>query len=154
VGTTNFDSVEIEDSDGLTVNDVITPQRVIVTAVVPGTSAATATNYGPFFIADRAYQVVSIKEAHGVVGSDASAVTLNVEKLTGTEAAGAGDALLTDNTNAGFSLKATANTVQTGTLTATTANLQLAAGDRLCLKDAGTLTAVDHVVVTVELKAI
>ena len=42
-------------------------------------------------------------------------------------------ALRTNNTNAGFDAKATANTVQDGTLTATAADLLLAAGDRIGL---------------------
>lgn len=154
MGVTNFTSLEVETADGLTISDTKVPQRVIIHVEKHGTSAATASNYGVFFIADRAYQVVSIKEVHGTAGTDAGAVTLNVEKLTGTQALDAGTALLTDNTNAGVSLKATADTVQTGTLTATTASLQLAAGNRLALKDAGTLTNVAGVVVVVELKCI
>lgn len=61
---------------------------------------------------------------------------------------------LTNNANAGFDLKGTANTVQTGTLTATTADLQLATGDRLSLDFAGTLTDLAGLLVTVSLKRI
>jgi hypothetical protein len=100
-----------------------------------------------FFTADRAYQVVSISEVHSVAGTNASAVTLQVTKDTGTQAPGAGSALLAT----AFNLKATANTVQNGTLVATVATLQLAAGNRLAIDVTGTLTDVAGVVVTVKL---
>ncbi len=52
---------------------------------------------------------------------------------------------------AGFDLKGTVGTVQEGTLTATAASLLLAAGDRLSVDFAGTLTLVAGLVVEVEL---
>ena len=104
------------------------------------------------FIANRAYTVKSITEVHSVAGNDAGAVNLQVTKDTSTDAPGAGTDLLTNNANAGFDLKGTANTVQTGTLTATAASLALAAGDRLSLDFAGTLTTLAGVVVTIELE--
>lgn len=107
-----------------------------------------------FFIANRAYQVTAVREVHATAGSDAGAVNLQITKDTGTQAPGAGVDLLTNNTNAGFDMKGTANTVQVGTLTATTADLQLAAGNRLSVDFAGTLTALAGVTVTVSLKAI
>jgi hypothetical protein len=105
-----------------------------------------------FFIADRAYNVVAIYEVHSTAGSDGSAVNLQVTKDTSTDAPGAGTNLLTNNADAGFNLKGTANTVQTGTLVATAASLKLAAGDRLAVDFAGTLTALAGVVVTVYLE--
>lgn len=103
-----------------------------------------------FFIAPVACEVVSIREVHGTAGSDGSAVTLQVERLQGTEAPGGnGDALL----SSALSLKATANTVQAGTLV-TTSVVQLAAGDRLGVDITGTTTAVADAVVTVLLKRI
>lgn len=106
------------------------------------------------FIANRAWQVTAVREIHSTAGTDASAVNLQVTKDTGTNAPGAGTDLLTNNSNAGFDLKGTANTVQVGTLTATVASLQLAAGDRLSVDYAGVVTALVGVVVTVTLKAI
>lgn len=106
------------------------------------------------FIANRAYQVKSVTEVHSTAGSDGSAVNLQVTKDTATDAPGAGTDLLTNNTNAGFDLKGTANTVQTGTLTATAAALLLAIGDRLSLDFAGTLTALAGLVVTIELEPV
>jgi hypothetical protein len=100
----------------------------------------------------QSYQLVSADEVHATAGSDASAVSLQITKDTGTNAPGAGTDLLTNNTNVGFDLKGTANTVQNGTLTATTASLVFVAGDRLSIDFAGTLTALAGVNVTINLK--
>jgi hypothetical protein len=77
---------------------------------------------------------------------------MQVTKDDSTDAPGAGNNLLTNNTNAGFDMKGTANTMQTGTLTATSADLRLAAGDRLSVDFAGTVTTLAGVVVTVVLR--
>jgi hypothetical protein len=111
-----------------------------------GTGAATGTNYGVFFVARQACYLSYFQEVHQTAGSDGSAVTVTPEKLTGTTALDSGVEMLAT----ALSLKATANTVQTGTLTATLANRNLAAGDRVALKDAGTLTAVANVTVLLE----
>ncbi len=102
-----------------------------------------------FFIADRAYQVMAIREVHATAGNDAGAVAAQITKDTGTNAPGAGTDLLTST---GFNMKAAANTVQTGTLVGTAATLLLAAGDRLAIDFNGTLTSLAGVVVTVVLK--
>lgn len=81
-----------------------------------------------FFVATRAYLLVSVSEVHAVAAGGAS--VLQVVKDTGTAAPGTGTDLLTNNTNTGFDLNATANTVQVGTLVAA-ATRTLAAGDRL-----------------------
>lgn len=115
--------------------------------VLAGSSAATSSNYGAFFIANRTYTVMSVVESHATAGSDASAVTLQVEKLTGTTAAGSGTNLLATAIN----LKGTANTVVTPPLV-TSGVLNLRVGDRLSLAPTGTLTSLAHVVVTVYLQ--
>lgn len=104
------------------------------------------------FIATRAYTVKAVSEVHSTLGTDGSAVNLQLTKDTGTTAPAGGTALLTNNANAGFDMKAAINTVQVGTLTATAASLALAAGDRLSLDFVGTLTALAGVVVTIELE--
>lgn len=113
-----------------------------------GTSPATAANYGTFFIAPVASTIRAIQEIHQTAGSDAGAVTLDIEKLTSTTAAGSGVSTLLST----LSLKAVANTLQTASLTQTAANLQLAAGDRLALKLSGTPTAVATLSVIVTLQ--
>ena len=71
-----------------------------------------------------------------------------LEKDTGTTAPGSGTALLTNNTNTGFNLNATANTVQVGALVATAASLALATGDRLAMKFTGSATATANLALT------
>jgi hypothetical protein len=83
-------------------------------------------------------------------GTDAGAVTLNIEKCASGTAPDSGVALLAT----ALSLKATTNTPQYGTLTTTKADLILRKGDSLILKDSGTLTAVADLCVTVLLQEI
>ena len=123
--------------------------NVVEVTYVGQTASATDT---PIFIANTAYQVIAVSEVHSVAAGGTS--TLQLTKDTGTTAPGAGTDLLTNNTNAGFNLNATANTVQNGTLTATTASLQLAAGDRLSLDFGHAIQSSATVVVTVSLKRI
>ena len=119
-----------------------------VSAILSGIAAATATNYGNFFVADRPYVVVGIAEVHLTAGTDGGAVTVSVEKCSTGVAPGSGKDLL----STALSLKTTTNTPQFGTLTNTKVDLLIKKGDRLVLKDAGVLTAVADVCVTVTLK--
>lgn len=109
-----------------------------------GTPAATDQ---VFFIATRSYYVISASEIHSAAAGGAS--VLQVTKDTGTDAPGAGTDLLTNNTNTGFDLSATANTVQVGTLTATVATKTLATGNRLAVDFANSIQSSAGVVVTV-----
>jgi len=137
--------------EGLKIGGVIVDPNVIVrhTMLLNADQVDQA-----FFIADRAYQVVGITEIHAVAGNDGSAVNMQVTKDTGTNAPGAGADLLTNNTNAGFNMKGTANTLQTGTLTATAADLVMAAGDRLSVDFAGNVATLAGTVVSVVLKPV
>lgn len=121
-----------------------------ITETLKGAEAATAANYGIFYTATRKVKVIGVKEVHRTAGSDAGAVTLNVERLQGTEAKDAGDDLL----SAGLNLKGTAETVQSGSLITTEATKVLEVGDRLGLVTTGVLTAVAHVSVTVLVEAV
>ncbi len=102
-----------------------------------------------FMVANMPMKISAIYYVHSTAGTNGSAVNLQVTKDTSTNAPGAGTDLLTNNTNAGFNCKGTINVVQTGALSATTANLWLAAGDRLSVDFAGTTTALAGVVVVV-----
>ena len=104
-----------------------------------------------FFTAPRSFRVTGVREIHRVAGDDGGAVSLQIEKCTGTTAPGSGTNLLTNNSNAGFNLKGTANTDQEGSLVTTAASILLAKGDRLAVDFAGTLTSLAGVCVTVEL---
>lgn len=114
-----------------------------------GTAPATAANYDVFFIADRAYEIYQVSEVHRVLGTSAGAVTVNVERLSGTEALDAGDTVCVT----AFDLKSTINTV-VKKRTTDLQNRVLAIGDRLALKDTGTLTAVAGLTVRLLLKPI
>ena len=118
------------------------PGQVSVSLV--DTTAQTVANYSTFFVADRAISIISVQEIHGTAGNDAGAVTLQVEKLTGTTAKGSGTNLLLT----AFNLKGTANMVQYGSLVITAA-INLDKGDRLAVKSSGTLTTLKDVTVTV-----
>lgn len=85
------------------------------------------------FVATRACRLKAVSEVHSTASTSG---TLTVEKCTGTTAPGSGTALLTGT----MSLSGTANTVVNGTLIATVASITLAAGDRLSIVIAGTMT--------------
>jgi hypothetical protein len=100
-----------------------------------------------FFLADRNYRITGVST---VFGTASTSGTVTVNKDSGTSAPGAGTAVLTG----AMSLAGTANTVVNGTLVATQATLQLAAGDRLSITLAGTLTSLAEAIVSVGLQPI
>lgn len=99
------------------------------------------------WIADDAYQVVSISEIHSVVGG--SGAVCQPRKCTGTQAPSAGAALTTTTCD----LTSTVNTVVNKTITATAADALLAAGNRLAFDFSGTLTGVVGVI-TIRLRRV
>jgi hypothetical protein len=133
----------------ITATGGVTGQSFVVNYIGQTTEAATDR---VIFTAPVACQVTAAYEVHAVAAGGASA--LQVTKDTGTTAPGAGTDLLTNNTNTGFDLNATANTVQTGTLTGTVASLQLAVGDRLAIDFANTIQLTAGLNVVVLLKTI
>ena len=105
------------------------------------------------FIADRAYTVVSVKEIHSVVGSTSAAVAIRKVTAAGTAAPGAAaGATVKELLTAAFDLTATVNVSQSATLTATTADRDLAVGDKIGSDLSGTLTGLAGCVVVIELK--
>lgn len=103
-----------------------------------------------FFVAPEPLEVLEVHEVHGTAGTDGSAVTATIRKCTGTTALASG----TDLLSATINLKGTANTVQSPALTATAADLLLAAGDRLAFDVTGTTTALANMVVTILVRRI
>lgn len=99
------------------------------------------------FIADRAYQLVSVEEVHGTASTSG---TLDIEKCTGTTAPGSGTSMCTGT----LSLSGTANTTVAGTLSSTAADTKLADGDRIAFDFSGTLTNIVGCVVTIVLRPI
>lgn len=134
---------------GSTVAFSTAPTGAYFAASYVGQTTEAATDR-VFFVAPVACTVVAISEVHGVAAGGAS--VLQVTKDVSTDAPGAGTDLLTNNTNTGFDLNATANTVQAGTLTATAASLALAVGNRLAIDFANTIQSTAGLCVTVILK--
>jgi hypothetical protein len=97
-----------------------------------------------FFIAPVIYTVTAINVVWGVEETT-GAMDVMVERLQGTEACGAGDDLQVAVVDA----TGTANTVTTPALTATGANLILAAGNRLCVDLTATPNEVTNLTVIV-----
>ncbi len=122
--------------------------------VIVKQSYAAASVDDWIFIADRAYTVVSIKEIHSVAGGSSAAIAIRKHTAAGTAAPGAAaGATVKELLTAAIDLTATANVSQTATLTATTADLNLAAGDKIGSDLSGTLTGLAGCVVVIELKA-
>lgn len=138
-------TLAVTDADKLTVGGKIIPQKLILT--VPINASSVDQN---IFIADAAYKVSSVEEAHTVAGNDASPVTAVLVKCTGTQAPSGGTACTSDT----FDLKGTANTVVTGTLSVTASDYTLADGNRLAIDFGGTLTTLAGGVITVMLERV
>ncbi|MCL5667346.1 MAG: hypothetical protein M1383_06275 [Patescibacteria group bacterium] len=121
-----------------------------VFAKVADTDAQTAAKYGPVFIAPFPCALIKFQERHAVAGSDAGAVTLDLEKVSSGTAKGSGTTMLAST----LDLKAAADTIQNGSLTATYANRELAIGDAIALKTSGALTALKDVCVELTFKVL
>jgi hypothetical protein len=152
MGQTHF-SGPISSENGFKVgprlNPVPVPERVLINYHL--VAAATAANWVALaFIADAAYQVVSVKERHATKGTDSGAVTMMAVKVPSGTAKASG----TDLLSAGINLKGDNDTNQSGTLHGTAANTKIAAGDAIGFTPTGTLTALANVTVTVELRRI
>lgn len=123
-------------------------RKHVISHTIYGTAATVAANYGHFWIAPWPCFVERISEVHSSAGTDGGSVTLNIEKLTDGVSIGSGTAIL----STAFNLKATANTTQEGTLTATLVDRRLSTGNRLAMKSSGTLTSVANVTIMVEVR--
>lgn len=99
-----------------------------------------------FFIADQPYTVTGINYSAKTQGT--GTLTCNVTKDTGTQAPGAGVTLQSGTFNC---VTIVNNTVTPGTLTATTANLTMAVGDRLAVLFTGTVSTLAGVTITLTL---
>ena len=135
-------TLAVTDADKLTVGGLIVPQHFYITFNIP--AGAAAGDYDGNIPVPDAAVLVSVTERHQTAGNDAGSVTLMVKKTPSGTAKASG----TDCLSAGISLKATADTNQTGTLHGTPANYTFAAGDAASLVLTGTPTAVDGVSVT------
>jgi len=132
-------------SNTVNATDVRKKDGFYVTRVLKNTDAATAANYGLFFIARHPMEIMRVSIVYATASTSG---TLQLERLQGTEAKAAGDTLLGST----FDMSATANTVQTKEGSDLTASRQLKEGDRLALIDGGTLTNQNDLVVTIYCK--
>jgi hypothetical protein len=123
--------------------ELSTEQYLVASFYIAGTVADVQ-----FWTAPAKCEVVAVREVHAVAGDDAGTVTGTIRRCQGTEAATAGDDLLSET----IDLKGTALTEQTPALTATTADLTLEAGNRLSLDVTGTTDTLAGVILTVLLK--
>src|SRR3990167_4437605 len=124
--------------------DIYNKDGFCVSRSLEGIMPSSAANYGTFFIAPIKCEVVRIDVIWETAGSSS---TLNIERLQGTEAKDAGDELLA----ADLSTAGTAKTVNTTALIATRATRVLSVGNRLGLKDGGTLTSLADLTITISL---
>lgn len=108
-------------------------------ANTPILAAASSTTATTFFIAPVACTVKSISHIYAVISTSG---TLALFKDSGVVAPGGGVSILSGGTAIAVgSGGAVANTITSDALTATAADIVLAAGDRLSYQLAGTLTS-------------
>jgi len=112
---------------------------------LPGVSAAVIGNYSTYTNIMRPMEIMLVSVSFSTASISG---TLQLEKLTGTTAPGAGSNILTT----AFSLSSTANTVTTKITRDMTASRVFKQGDRLALKGAGTLTNALNLAVTIYYK--
>jgi hypothetical protein len=101
------------------------------------------------FLATRPYDVRAVDCVFSVAAGGASA--LQVTKDVTTDAPGAGTDMLSNNTNTGFDLSLTANTVQNGALKTTAGLRKLNAGDRLSIDFANAIQSTAGLKIGVQL---
>jgi len=120
-------------------------RRFCVVAILPGTQAQAAVNWGKIYVADRTCEVLSVSESHETLSTSAGAGVI-LERLQGVEVSGAGDALAAET------LLTSANNTPLFPAITGGAVMVLAVGDRLNLIDNVVgLVALVGVCVTVEL---
>lgn len=122
-------------------------QPILVTYGSAAAAAATVTDTH-VIVATRPYYIRAASCTFSVTAGGASDIQL--VKDTATDAPGAGTNCLTNHSNAGFDLSATANTPQTATF-ASAAVRKLAVGDRLSVDWANAIQNTTVINITVEL---
>lgn len=128
---------ELQDFGGIR----MIPQNTWISRLhLAGANAATAANYSTFDIIPVSAILKRVQVHYTTVGG--AAATIQLERIQGTEANGAGDPLLVTPQ----ALTATANTLYNAPLV-NTAVTTFAAGDRLGAIDAGTLTGLTDLIV-------
>jgi hypothetical protein len=127
--------------------DLYNKEGNYITVNIPGTSAATAANYGILFVANYGIEIVSVSERHETAGSDATDV-LDVIKVDKDSAISTGTSILAST----FNLKSTINTLVTKQGIGLSSARILKPNQLLALKPSATLTSVAGVHVTIYFK--
>lgn len=122
----------------------------------PTDSGHAGLRTGQIFVAlDKSYEVMSVEASWGAPERIHAQCNLQIEKLTGTQASGAGARIIG---NANIDLTGTINTVTSGTVVSS-GNELLVAGNRInvvCVDDSGTTIQpgeLDDLTVTIKLQA-
>lgn len=127
-------ALAVSGADGLTVGGIIIPQTEVLFSATIDLHASKVT-YN-LFVASEAWQVTDIDYTPDIAQGGALTATV-VKAITTATPASATTPMHTANA---INLNAVAHTVQPITLTATTADLQLAAGNRIGLVLSGAMT--------------
>lgn len=115
------------------------------TEVFRGTSPATAANYSTFWNVINGIEVTKVSVSFATASTSG---TLQIEKLEGATAPGSGVNIF----RSAFSLSGTANVVTTKTTRDMNASRVFYPGDRMAFVDAGTLTNLTDLVITIYYK--
>lgn len=145
-GIASTTSLSVTTADLLTVGTVIIAQNSVIT--IPISLHATKVIYN-LFVAREAWQVVNLEYTPDI--AQGGALTATLVKAIGSATPASATTPL--HAAAGIDLNAAAHAVQPLTLSATTADLQLAAGNRIGLVLSGAMT-VGSGTVTVRMKRI
>jgi len=127
--------------------DILGKDGSYITKSLVGSTASTATNYGVIFIANFGITISSISVVWGVSSTSG---TLNIERLSGTESLDTGDEIIKTS----IATSGTPNTVNKKESNRELKNQILKAGDRLALKDGGTLTNLEDLCITIYFKRV
>lgn len=123
----------------------------VINFVLMGTAAATAGNYSVFHNVTNPMELIRIEVSYTAASTSG---TLQLEKLTGTQAPGAGSAIISTLTSTVFDLADALkiNTVLTREQRAMTTSRTFKQGDRIAFIDGGNLANLTDLVVSIYYK--
>ncbi len=139
-------TLTITDTTGLLLGSIIAPAYLLSTDNQNQVSAANYAVSHTIFVNDSVSGTYKLVAVAAVFGTTSTSGTLQVEVATGTQAIASG----TNNLTGTMSLSGTANTVVNGTIIATPTTI--AAGARINLIFAGTVTGLANASITVTLQ--
>ena len=145
----SFDFTE----DKCLINSIIVSPHIYITySEGAAENIKAATTSRTLFICDAAFEVVGVDVVFETAESGGADMYLQIERLTGVEAKGDGDDILTNEGGNGISLKGAAKTVINGDIHAT--NKIFASGERVGLVITRDGTTAAGLVITIKLKRV